>query len=569
MANELLNPTQGTAAQEGRPSWDQFANYVDTHLLQRPDTSGDDSGTEIDFAELKDGTLVELVEDSNDPDCACLAVWKDGETRLVGRLERDGRELIPLPRKNELLGHVRLPRGVLPYESVQALLSRLECLISQCVDVDEKYLPVLADFVLSTWFVDQLPVAPYLSVVGLPQSGKTTLLRVLSLVCRRPLLIADITPASFYHACARFMPTLLIDEARSVGCDRILRLLRSGTTRDVLAVRNNRSFYPYGAKVISWLEPPDDPGLNSRCVLISMSAAKNTALVSVDEPQVQQSAADLQAQLLRFRFESYKKLQLGRISGDEILRPRTRDILLALSAAHAHDAKRTERLLEFFQSGQGVPPEPLGPEQNAVLSALFAVTHLQKDFSSMRVGDLTRIVNLFLARAGEHLRLAPRKVGAVLTSLHCCTRSRTNAGLAISVNRQDAEKLHQLAARYGIDGFADECLPISLDHCSLCRTTGLNKKRADSAAPGRVDLGQEAFNLLSKLSSYSYRKAPKQQRETHVVMGTKAPGSRRCDWSKYEKRYRVTERIKTCPIRKNRQSSKRKLRISSHCETWG
>jgi hypothetical protein len=114
----------------------------------------------------------------------------------------------------------------------------------------------------------------------------------------------------------------------------------------------------------------------------------------------------------------------------------------------------------------------------------------------MRVGDLTRIVNLFLARAGEHLRLAPRKVGAVLTSLHCCTRSRTNAGLAISVNRQDAEKLHQLAARYGIDGFADECLPISLNHCSLCRTTGLNKKRADSAAPGRVDLGQEAFNLF-------------------------------------------------------------------------
>src|SRR6266851_2308232 len=304
MANELLNPTQGTVVQEDGRSWAEFENYVNTHLLQRPDTSENDSGTEVDFAELKDGTLVELVEDAHDPDRACLAVWKDGEARFVDRLEKDGQIFVPLPRKNELLGHVRLPRGVLPYESVQALLSRLECLISQCVDVDEKYLPVLADFVLSTWFVDQLPVAPYLSVVGLPQSGKTTLLRVLSLVCRRPLLIADITPASFYHACARFMPTLLIDEARSVGCDRILRLLRSGTTRDVLAVRNNRSFYPCGAKVLSWLEPPDDPALNSRCVLISMSEAKNTALVSVDEPQVQQSAADLQAQLLRFRFES-------------------------------------------------------------------------------------------------------------------------------------------------------------------------------------------------------------------------------------------------------------------------
>src|SRR6266446_10235739 len=155
-----------------------------------------DSVTEIDFAELKDGTLVELVEDSKNPGRTCFAVWKDGEVRFVDRLEQDGRVLVPLARNNEVLQHLRLPSAVIPYESVQALLRRLESLISQCVAVDEKYVPVLADFVLSTWFVDRFSVAPYLSVVGLPQSGKTTLLKVLSLVCRRPLLIADITSAS-------------------------------------------------------------------------------------------------------------------------------------------------------------------------------------------------------------------------------------------------------------------------------------------------------------------------------------------------------------------------------------
>jgi hypothetical protein len=58
---------------------------------------------------------------------------------------------------------------------VQELLSRLESLISQCIAVDEKYVPALADFVLSAWFVDRFSVAPYLSAVGLPQSGKTYL----------------------------------------------------------------------------------------------------------------------------------------------------------------------------------------------------------------------------------------------------------------------------------------------------------------------------------------------------------------------------------------------------------
>src|SRR5260370_9991523 len=124
-------------------------------------------------------------------------------------------------------------------------------LVLECVAVDEKDLHVLADFVLSTWFVDRLDVAPYLSVVGLPQSGKTTLLKVLSLVCRRSLLIADISSASFYEACARFMPTMLIDETGSIRSNRTLRhMLRSGTTRDVLAVRNDRVFHCYGPKVI-------------------------------------------------------------------------------------------------------------------------------------------------------------------------------------------------------------------------------------------------------------------------------------------------------------------------------
>ena len=101
--------------------------------------SGGDSVSEIDFAELKDGTLVELVEDSKDPGRTCFAIWKDGEVQFIDRLEQDGQVLVPLSRKNEVLRNLRLPSAVLPYESSQALLHRLESLISQCVAVDERY----------------------------------------------------------------------------------------------------------------------------------------------------------------------------------------------------------------------------------------------------------------------------------------------------------------------------------------------------------------------------------------------------------------------------------------------
>jgi hypothetical protein len=436
---------------------------------------GHNSATEIDFVELKDGTLVELVEDPKNPGRTCFAVWKDGEVRFPDRLEQDGQVFVPLARSNEILGRLRLPSAVIPYESVQVLLRRLESLISQCVAVDEELVPVLADFVLSTWFVDRLEVAPYLSVVGLPQSGKTTLLRVLSLVCRRSLLVADITSASFYHTCARFMPTMLIDETGSIRSNRTLRhMLRSGTTRDVVAVRKNHTFHSFGAKVISWLEPPDDPALNSRCVLIPMFESKSSALARADEPEVRHSAANLQAQLLRFRFENYKAVEPAAVPGDETLRPRTRDLLRALTAARA-DVQRSQGLLRFFESGQGVQQEPLDPEHNAVLRALFSVVHLREDFTSIWISDLTQQVNTFLDLEGEKLRLQPRKVGAVLTSLGFSSRTRTNSGWVLSLIRRDAEKLHQLAASYGVDRAGRSFRGISPDKCPLCRAAGLDE----------------------------------------------------------------------------------------------
>jgi hypothetical protein len=452
--------------------------------------------TEIDVAELKDGTLVELLEDSRNPGQTRFAVWKDSEVRFVDRLDEDGQALVPLSRNDdEVLASLRLPSAVLPYESVQVLLRSLETLISQCVAVDEKHVLVLADFVLSTWFVDRLGVAPYLSVVGLPQSGKTTLLRVLSLICRRSLLIADITSASFYQACARFMPTILIDETGSITSNRTLRhILRSGTTRDVLAVRKNRALHCYGAKVISWLEPPDDPALNSRCILIPMFESKSPALLRADEPIVQKMAAHLQAQLLRFRFENYKRIKPAPLPGDEALRPRTRDLLRSLTAAHP-DVQRSQRLLKFFESGQGIQQEPLDPEHNAVLRALFSMVHLREDFNSIWIGDLAQQVNIFLELEGEKLRLQPRKVGAVLTSLGFSSRTRTNSGWVLSLIRRDAEKLHQLAASYGVDRAGRSFRGISPDECPLCRAAGLDKRGPALAPEGtrtmKVNLREE------------------------------------------------------------------------------
>ncbi len=154
---------------------------------------------ETDWAELEDGSLVEMIEDPEQSSRTVLAIFKAGEVRFAHKHKCAGQVLVPIPRGREIVRHVRLPRGAKPYESVAFLLQKIDAVFSCCLDLEEKYRFLLASFVLSTWFIEHLPVAPYVALVGLPCSGKSTVLRLLSLLCRRSLLTADITSAALYR----------------------------------------------------------------------------------------------------------------------------------------------------------------------------------------------------------------------------------------------------------------------------------------------------------------------------------------------------------------------------------
>jgi hypothetical protein len=470
---------EGTSETDRRPA-EGFHPKLGATAEHGPSCIAGPETIETDFVDIGDGKVVELLEDPANPNRTVLGIWDGRKLQYVDNFEREGHIFKPLQRDG-VLRWVRLPRVASPFGSLQALMRGIENLISQCVNIQPWYLPVLADFVLCTWLVDRFQVAPYLYIIGLPQSGKTTLLKILSLLCRRSLLTADITAASFYRACV-YIATILIDEAATLRNNRHLRhILRTGTTKDVMSLQANHSFHAYGAKVISWLEPPDDPALNSRCILIPMSEAIRTDLCATSDPAIKQAAATLEAQLLQYRLENYAKVKLSRIEGDQELRPRSRDLLRTLSAASLQDADRSQSLLKFFISGNAVPLEPLSLEQNAVLLALFVLIHAGENVCSLRTCDLTRNVNHCLRLSGDKRCLQPRKVGAVLTSLGFSNRTRGNSGWCVFFLQGDMKKIHQLAENYGIDRASERVFEalvgrkFSPEQCTLCQTALKNE----------------------------------------------------------------------------------------------
>jgi hypothetical protein len=407
---------------------------------------------EIDFAELEDGTLVEAIEDPNNPASSTFVVFSNGTVQFAEKMERADRVLVPVRREHGIFKHVRLPRGTQPC-ACASLLGGVGALILACVDVSLDDASLIAAFVVSTWFIESLTVAPYLALVGPPRSGKTTLLQVLNLICRQPLLTADITSAAFYEVYEKLSPTLLVDETLTAGNQReLFHLLKTGTTRGAVTLRKGRQpVKAFGPKVISCTELPKDPALNSRCVIIPMQETSRTNLAKPMDKKSLDKADVLQKQLLHHRLENYRSLSLPKVEGDERLHSRTRDLYQALALPIGSNAEFCEYLVRLFETQQEINREPLSPACAAVLGFLYEWIHLNLKEGKCAQKDLTVGINFNLERLQETFRLNAHEVGRALTSLGFTNRKRTNAGFILWLDLRTRKRIHNLAHDYAID----------------------------------------------------------------------------------------------------------------------
>ena len=449
---------------------------------------------------LDDGTVAELIRDPESPDYTLFACYKDGAISYVEGLESDDEDILPLPLRRALKP-LRLPLRAEPTGSLKTLVFSISDLIQRCVSIDKCHAFILAHFVVSTWIVDRLPVAPYVAVVGLPQTGKTTLLRVLALLCRRALLSSDLSVESLCHICDTIQPTLLLDDVPHSLC----RLLRAGNTPNTPVFRGSQSWDLFGPKVLAWTSLPDDYALNSRCLIFSMDEAQDASrLIRPDAPEIIAAADEIQARLLYFRLETRAKGigaapaqhlslpaaqsenqksenqasegqgspdhrsedQQPQASQSTSLRPRMRDLYQALAAPFVDDPGQCRLLEKWMHSADLADREPLPPEESAVLAALYCAAHQKNQPDRLCIADLTRLVNLRLAATRERLRIKPRRIGSVLSSFGFSQRCRTSRGWAIWLELDDRKKIHQLADRYGLDRADFEIEAFS--KCSLC-----------------------------------------------------------------------------------------------------
>jgi putative DNA primase/helicase len=121
-----------------------------------------------------------------------------------------------------------------------ALLDEIAATFRRFLSLPDGAADVLALWALYTFAFERFFISPRL-VIRSPekQCGKSTLLRLLALVCNRVLLVANISAASLFRVVEAERPTLLLDEFDSFGLgnEDIRNVVNSGHGRDGCTIR--------------------------------------------------------------------------------------------------------------------------------------------------------------------------------------------------------------------------------------------------------------------------------------------------------------------------------------------
>jgi hypothetical protein len=407
-----------------------------------------------DFCALPDGSLVELVcRQDHEKSALSFLKWNAEEVSVVDHFEHDGCFHTPpvLDEKLSKCLNLRLPSGVKDCPAPAEFFFEVSQLIRSHVDLPEPSISLVAAFVLSTWFVDKLAVAPYLWICGPPGSGKTTLLRLLHCLCRRPVLIAGSIPSWVYSLPALLRPTLLLDELRFNGTQHSYALecwLRAGSARGVPVTAQGELVDSFGAKVLCSRQPASDSALLSRAFHLSMIPS-GKSLPALDEETVQRIASDFQARFLMFRLQHYREYRPTPIDRS-LLSPRMQDLVLALLVPLRDVKDAMPPILDALKEQvHQAEVERANEPEALVLIALFNYCHAN-DSSTVLVGQLATWVNACRRNLGEEADLKPRAVGAILKSVGFTTEKLDSFGRGLHLTAEVKRKIHQLMQSYNL-----------------------------------------------------------------------------------------------------------------------
>ena len=336
-----------------------------------------------------------------------------------------------------------LPAGVESFRTTRELFNGISALLHKHVMLPSKECSLLAYWAIATWFTDYLPFLPSVVISG-PASTADLLLRTLAAVCRRPVLLGELSPAILRKLpINEITPTLLIREPQ---LSRYMSSLLNASNQPGYWFLSGKGFQQlYCPKCIYVGECFKDSPTTSNSVHINLGGSALTprhALPAKDE------ITSFQNRLFSYRLLNHDKVATAnfRVSG---FRPEISIVADVLAAAIVDDVELQRGIIEVLKDRdeQSRVDRATGVNGLVLRAVLF---HCHQKEQRKFVREIAATANRLYAEDGESLKVSSETVGHVLKYLGFYSRRLGNAGRGLIFDKATQAHAHRLSHAYDV-----------------------------------------------------------------------------------------------------------------------
>jgi hypothetical protein len=374
---------------------------------------------------VSNGYICEMVINKNNRH-GCFALYHHSTNHLTyeDRIEQENRIYIPAAGDGLIIGNmIKIPRSAQKYGSIFRLMEDLRKYLNKYVYIqDELDREIVITYILLTWVYDRFSAIPYLRILGDYGTGKSRLLKVMS-VCYRSLYTSGMASAApIFRLIHGYGCTLIIDEAEfSNKLDRnedIKEILRFGKDSDGVVLRCDpntlevKGFKVFGPKILGSRRPTGDDALESRVISIRMQQTKSKDIpLFLDEKEFGEDSQDIRSKLLMYRFENYFKIDplAYRDIIDYKVFSRINEMFAPLICIRKDDGEFTEKIVALSMERHEEILEDKSMSLDAEILKAIHLHHLKSKNGDPLVQKITEEVNCTTNKG-----YASRSIGSII-----------------------------------------------------------------------------------------------------------------------------------------------------------
>ena len=406
-----------------------------------------------------DGAIIELVSGPAGTNKPNLLLWNRAVATIASELKH-GEQAYAAPEITPSLYHaLRLPAKYSEYGSLENLFSGIAELFRNYLGLSDRQSRLLAAFSLSTWVADRLPIAPGVVISAPDEASGIDVLRLLSCICRRPLLLAEVTASGFRTLPMHLGITLLINQQSMKP--NLQRLLRASTFRGLHLPGDRGSVVDlFGPKAILCGSDADLNCLGDGALHVSIASSSLPSLI-FDERKQDEISMEFQPRLLDYRLRNFATVNDSQVEVAEFTSA-IRPLAGAFAKCLADDQKLAHDTVRLLRpQDDDVKGKRFLDVNCVVVEILWGLVHDPKR-KSIQVEELAKYANALLRSRGELIEYSAEDIGWSLSKLNI-RRHTTSSGRQISLSKDNGITVHQTAAGYGL-----ECAQRVHEGCTIC-----------------------------------------------------------------------------------------------------